>query len=112
MKRIIAIITLLAMLAPVAPAALAMEDGTYMLRRQADSEYRIAQKAYRSAIEQYGDTLDGLPADERQSACRKIGWALHDNRIRYSTEDMISQMQYKRQVETLEKYSRALGCTD
>lgn len=93
-----------------APVALALEDGTYNLRRQADSEFRIAQKAYRSAKAAYGEYMDGMPADERESACRKIGWALHDNRIQYTMEDMISQMQYKRQVQALEGYASELGC--
>ncbi|WP_285906851.1 hypothetical protein [Pseudodesulfovibrio pelocollis] len=112
MNRIVLISAMLVALMPIAPTALALGDGTYMLRRQADSEFRIAQKAYRSAREKYGDSLDAMPADERESACRKVGWALHDNRIRYSTEDMISQMQYKRQVEALETYASGLGCPD
>jgi hypothetical protein len=93
-----------------APVAQALEDGTYNLRRQADSEFRIAQKAYRNAKAAYGDSLESMPADERESACRKIGWALHDNRTRYTAEDMISQMQYKRQVQALEGYASEFGC--
>ena len=95
-----------------APLALAREGGTHALRRQADSEFRIAQKAYKSAKATYGDSLENMPGEERELACRKIGGALHDNRTQYAREDMVNQMTYKRQVQKLEGYASELGCSN
>lgn len=80
-------------------------------RRLADSEYDIAQKAYRSAIKKYGENLQGLPAAEKESACKKIGWGLFDNRLEYQRADPFTMIRYKRQVEDLTKYNEAFGCT-
>ena len=92
-----------------ASGALALGD-MYSLRAQADSQFRIAEKAYRKAIREYGDTLEGFPDEEKASACRKMSSALHDNRTQYEMEDVLTQMKYKRQVQKLEKYAAALGC--
>jgi len=78
----------------------------------ADSEFRIAEKAYRRAIKQYGEDMAGMPAEERTSICKKMGYALHDNKIRVSMEDVFAQAKYKRQVQKLERYSSAVGCTN
>lgn len=87
-------------------------DLTYGMRRQADSQFRIAEKAYRKAIREYGDSMEGLPEKERLKACRKMSSALHDNRTQFNMEDTFGQMKYKEQVEKLEGYSTAFGCPD
>lgn len=93
-----------------AAPALALDAGNYTLRRQADSEFRIAQKAYKKAIKDYGETLNGMPDNEKASACRKMSSALHDNRTQYNMEDVLTQMKYKKQVNLLRQYSSTLGC--
>ncbi len=80
-------------------------------RRMADSEFDIAEKAYRRAIKNYGENLQGLPAEEKMSACKKMGWALHDNNIQYEMADPFTQIKYKRQMGKLRKYNEAFGCT-
>ncbi|MFH1913734.1 MAG: hypothetical protein ABIK45_05625 [Pseudomonadota bacterium] len=85
-------------------------DDTYRLREMADSEFRIAEKAYRSAKEQYGDSLDAMPAGEREEACHKIAWALNDNISLYEAEDVVTQMHYGQQVEKLKTFASGLGC--
>jgi len=87
-------------------------DDTYRLREMADSEFRIAEKAYRSARDKYGDSLDAMPANEREEACRKIAWALNDNVSRYQAEDVVSQMHFGGQVEKLKTFASGLGCPD
>jgi hypothetical protein len=86
------------------------DDSIASLRYRADSEFRVAEKAYKKATASYGESLDGLPKEEREDACRKVGWALHDNKGQYDKEDVLNQMKYKGQVEKLETYSRDLGC--
>lgn len=88
----------------------AIDDGLRTLRRQADSQFRIAEKAYRKAIREYGELLDGMPSQEKSSACRKMSSALHDNRTQYGMEDMLNQTKYRKQVQKLETYNSALGC--
>jgi hypothetical protein len=90
--------------------ASAGQDGSPSLRYRADSEFRIAEKAYRKAKDNYGDNLEAMPANERSDACQKMEWALYDNRSRYSQEDVYTQRKYKRQVKKLEAYSLELGC--
>lgn len=87
-------------------------DGTYRLRDLADSEFRIAEKTYRTAVKHYGESLKGMSAEEKASMCKKLGYALHDNKVRYSMEDIFAQAKYKRQVQKLEQYSNAVGCTN
>ncbi|MUM77032.1 hypothetical protein GKC30_05240 [Pseudodesulfovibrio sp. F-1] len=87
-------------------------DDIYRLREMADSEFRIAEKAYRSAKEKYGDSFDAMPANEREEACHKIAWALNDNVSRYETEDVINQRRYAEQVDKLKVYATGLGCPD
>jgi len=90
-------------------AAMALADTT-PTRDMADSEYRIAEKAYRSAVEKYGRGISGMPADEKASSCQKVRWALYDNRIQYTKEDVITQMRFKRQIQKLQEFNQALGC--
>lgn len=90
--------------------AFAADDGIRTMRRQADSQFRIAEKAYRKAIKDYGGKLDGMPAQEKSTACRKMSSALHDNRTQYGMEDMFNQAKYRKQVQKLETYNSALGC--
>ncbi len=103
------ILTLLAILL-LPTSAGAMDDGTRSLRRQADSQFRIAEKAYRKAVRDYGENLEGMPDKEKSSACRKMSSALHDNRVRYQMEDMLDQAKYRKKVNKLEGYSTGLGC--
>lgn len=82
------------------------------MRRQADSQFRIAEKAYRKAIKDYGSNLVGFPDDEKQSACRKMSSAMHDNRVRIGQEDPLNQQKYTRQYTTLREYAKLLGCVN
>lgn len=91
-------------------SAHALDDSAFNLRRQADSQFDIAQKAYRKAVREYGESLNGMPDDFKASACRKMSSALHDNRTQYDMEDLYNQMKYKKQVNLLVQYSTALGC--
>ena len=90
-------------------AALAPAD-TMNTRDMADSEFRIAEKAYRSAIEKYGRNITGMPDDEKATNCKKVHWALYDNRIQYTKEDVLTQMRFKRQIQKLMEFQQALGC--
>lgn len=80
-------------------------------RLQADSQYRIAEKAYRKAVKDYGKNLQGYPSEEKADACRKMSSALHDNRTQINLEDVLNQQKYRRQYNKLLKYSKLLGCT-
>ena len=97
------------LLALLLPAHASADD--YAIRQMADNEYDTAQKVYRSAVKEYGKNLEELPADEKASACKKIGWALNDNRIQYELADPFTLMKYRRQVNNLNKYNAAFGCT-
>ena len=99
---------LLALLLP----AYASADMNYAIRQMADNEYDTAQKVYRSAVKKYGENLEGLPDDERASACKKIGWALHDNKFQYEMADPFTKMKYTRHMSNLNKYNEAFGCTN
>ncbi|MEF2230323.1 MAG: hypothetical protein V3571_05290 [Pseudodesulfovibrio sp.] len=107
MKKILAILTAAAFVALVSAMALADTTPT---RDMADSEYRIAEKAYRSAVEKYGRNISGMPADEKATSCQKVRWALYDNRIQYTKEDLITQMRFKRQIQKLEEFKKLMGC--
>jgi len=104
------LIVLLALLATLMAFDAFAQDGMLGMRRQADSQFRIAEKAYRKAIKDYGDSLDGLPLEEKTSACKKMSSALHDNKTQYNMEDVFGQMKYKKQIKKLETYNSALGC--
>lgn len=80
------------------------------LRDLADSEYRIAQKAYRDVVRRYGEHLEGLPDDTRAEACRKVGWALTDNRSEVAMEDPIGERVVQKQINDLTAWGRAMGC--
>ncbi len=90
--------------------AFARDGGIRTMRRQADSQFRIAEKAYRKAVKDYGEGIEGMPATEKKSACRKMSSALHDNRIQLDMEDMTNQMKYRRQLQKLNDYNSALMC--
>jgi hypothetical protein len=107
-KHILAAALLVAFVMPC--SVFAGQDGSPSLRYRADSEFRIAEKAYRKAKDNYGDNLEGMPDKERRDACQKLEWALYDNKSRYSKEDVLTQRKYKRQVDKLETYSSELGC--
>lgn len=108
MKNTLFFVTLLLVI--LIPATVIADS--YATRRLADSEFDIAQKAYRSAVSKFGENLDGLPAAEKKSACKKIEWALYDNKIQYETADPFTIMRYKRQLNKLNKYNAAFGCTN
>ena len=91
-------------------ASFAFASSTLRFRRMADSEYRIAQKAYRQAVSEYGDNLTDIPATEKMEACSKIRRALYDNKRQYNLEDAFTQPRYKRQIKKLQEYSSELGC--
>ena len=101
---ILATAALLALSAAMAPA------DPMNTRAMANSEFRIAEKAYRSAIEKYGRNITGMPEDEKASNCKKVHWALYDNRIQYTKEDVLTQMKVKRQIQKLTEFQQALGC--
>lgn len=104
-KYLMAAALFLAMLIP------AHAQDEYRLRRMADNEYDTAEKAYRNAVAKYGENLEGLPDDEKTSACKKIGWALNDNNYQLSVADPFTSTKYKRQVNNLNKYHTAFGCS-
>ncbi|QJB57979.1 hypothetical protein [Pseudodesulfovibrio sp. zrk46] len=80
------------------------------MRRMADSEFRIAEKAFKEAETEYGPALTGIPAEEKMVLCKRIRTALYDNRVQYNFEDLIAQMKYKRQIQKLESYQSAANC--
>ncbi|QGY40974.1 hypothetical protein GM415_12835 [Pseudodesulfovibrio cashew] len=81
------------------------------LRGQADSSYRIAKKAYRKAVKDYGESLQGMPETERASACKKMGYGIYDNRTQIPLESSyFYETQYRRQLKELEGYAKTLGC--
>lgn len=79
-------------------------------RRLADSQYRIAKKTYNKAVNDYGESMAGMPDKERESACKKLRSALHDNKTQISREDPLNQSKYRRQTKELEGYNAAMGC--
>ncbi len=79
-------------------------------RDQADSDFRIAEKSYRKAIKNYGQSLSGLPDKEKASACKKINSALYTNRHNMIAEDMFRQNKVKGQINKLERYGNEMGC--
>lgn len=83
---------------------------TSRLRDMADSEFRIAQKAYRDAVKQYGDDVRGMPADEKETACRKIAQALYDNKVQVTMEDPFGEVEVRRQINKLTGYAKTIGC--
>ncbi|MDC0335420.1 hypothetical protein OAN24_00780 [Pseudodesulfovibrio sp.] len=91
--------------------AIAATADVYRMREQANSEFRIAEKAYRKAIKDYGESLEGMHAKEKASACKKIGSALYDNKWQANNEDVFAKPQYTKQVTKLEDYAKALGCS-
>lgn len=103
-------LTLALVITFIASSAMAADSIDRRMRRQADSQYRIAQKAYRAAVKKYGESMTGLPAKEKESACKKMSSALHDNRTQYTGETMMEQMKYKKQIQKLESYNSAFGC--
>ncbi len=102
-------LTLLIALMFTAPAF--ARDNLNDSRRQANSQFRIAEKAYRKAIKDYGENLDGYPDKEKASACKKMSSALYDNRWQYDWENSFNQSKIKTQIQKLETYSSELGCT-
>lgn len=94
----------------LAGTACATSDTTFGNRDQADSNYRMARKAYRIAVRDYGESLEGLPEADREAACRQISSALYDNKWQYNMEDVFGQMKYKKQIQKLEKYQRIFKC--
>jgi len=74
-------------------------------RLQANSDFRIAEKAYRKAKRDYGQSFDGLPANEKAAACKKIRSALYTNRHAIIDEDIFNQAVLKKQIHKLEKVS-------
>jgi cbb3-type cytochrome oxidase subunit 3 len=83
---------------------------SYRSRNQADSDYRIAEKTYRKIVKNYGDSLEGLPEQERVTACKRINSALYTNRHNMVAEDMFRQNKLKKQIRKLRQYSTELGC--
>lgn len=83
---------------------------TSRLRDLADSEFRIAQKAYRDAVKQYGDDVRGMPAGEKGAACRKIAQALYDNKVQVTMEDAFGEMEVRKQINKLTDYAKTIGC--
>lgn len=79
-------------------------------RDEADSNYRVAKKAYESAIKDYGTSLTELPDDEKSSICKRIGRALYTNRHNLISEDFFRQKVVKRQIADLEQYESEVGC--
>jgi len=100
----LAVLMLTSLIPSLAPAE------TSRLRDMADSEFRIAQKAYRDAVSKYGDDVQGLPADEKSAACRKISQALYDNKVQVTMEDAIGEMVVRKQINQLTGYANKLGC--
>lgn len=84
------------------------ENLTRNMRLQADSEYRIAVKAYNRAVQDYGEALTGIPSDERESICKKFSSALYDNRWQADNEDIFNAAKYRRQAGTLEQYNKEI----
>jgi len=79
-------------------------------RNQADSDFRIAEKAYRKAVKTYGESLEGLPEKEKMTACKKINSALYTNRHNMVSEDIFRQNRLKQQIGKLKRYGSELGC--
>ena len=67
-------------------------------REQADSDFRVAEKSYRKAVKDYGQSLSGLPDEEKASTCKKINSALYTNRHNMIAEDMFRQKKLKDQI--------------
>jgi len=103
-RTLLAVLALTCLLPTLAPAE------TSRLRDMADSEFRIAQKAYRDAVRQYGEDLQGIPADEKSAACRKISQALYDNKVQVTMEDAFGEMAVRKQINMLTNYAEKLGC--
>lgn len=92
----------------IAPAF--ADNYTREARNQADSEFRIAEKAYRKIVKNYGESFVGLPDEEKVSACKKINSALYNNRHNMIAEDMFRQRYLQKQINKLEKFSKDLDC--
>lgn len=108
MKRILT----MALVMLVMSASIAYADfARVQQRRQADSGYRIAVKMYNNAVAQYGESLKGMPQEERDKACRQLSSALYDNRWQRDQEDIFTVKRYDRQIRKLESQSKAYGCT-
>lgn len=110
MKKLYVSLTLFACVLFFTVGSVHASDYMRGFRRQADSNYRIAIKAYRKAIDDYGESLQGFPAKEKESACKKFSSALHDNRTQINFEDTFGERKYRRQVKELEEYNSKLGC--
>jgi len=91
-------------------SALASDNIGRSLRYQAESNYRIAKKAYISTMDTYGDNLEGIPQEEKDSVCTKIRRGLHDNRTQIIREDIWNQKRFKKYTDELESYSDTIGC--
>jgi len=104
-----ALITTTLIICLITTSALAA-DLQKSMRRQADSDFRIAEKAYRKAVKDYGKAFNGLPDSEKTSACKKINSALYTNRHNMVAEDTFRQQQLKQQIGKLEQYGSELEC--
>ncbi|WP_097010368.1 hypothetical protein [Pseudodesulfovibrio profundus] len=101
---------LLAMFCLGASSALASDNIGRSLRYQAESNYRIAKKAYISTMDSYGDNLESMPQQEKDSVCTKIRRGLHDNRTQIIREDIWNQKRFEKYSDELESYSGTIGC--
>lgn len=94
----------------IAFPALATDDMDRSLRYQAESNYRIAKKAYDNIMDKYGSALQDMPENEKESVCTKIRYGLHDNRSQIVRANIWDKKRFKQYVKDLESYSETIGC--
>lgn len=110
MNRKLLLACLLITISLGASLALASDNIGRSLRYQAESNYRIAKKAYTSTMKTYGGKLESMPQKEKDTVCTKIRRALHDNSTQIIREDIWHQKQFKEYTKELESYSDTIGC--
>lgn len=105
---IILSLTILLLLAFTLPAV--ARDYQRGLERQADSYFRMSEKAYRKAVKEYGDDLSTIPLKEKEEACTKIRRALLYNKNNLVSADIFRQNVVKKQIKKLRQYQLDMGC--
>ncbi|WP_419788133.1 hypothetical protein [Pseudodesulfovibrio sp.] len=107
--RPILLFSILFLLLSVLPAT-AQLDEPNQLQEMANSEFRIAQKAYRDLVKKYGADVKGMTAEEKEKACKKIKQAQYDNNVQENMESTFAAKNTQKQLSELNAYSKTLMC--
>jgi len=110
MKKTVTLLSIFCLLTLFVSSALALRP--HFQDRMADRDYKIARRAYRAFVKDYGMEPEKWPSAEKERACREIGRALHTNRHEVTFADILRQRDLKKQIRDLEGFAKELSCPD